>query len=330
MVRDRPSQVFNRSCGATMIRPIPLIILAGADRRPADLPPDGSDLHPLSGYKGATVRFDGRPLVEVVASRASESGGFGPIYLAGPKSAYGEVADWVQRIDTDGAFGENLRASVSAVRDRHPGSPVGFITCDVLPEPGPLKELLADYAALAPCDVWYPLVRAPRDQLGSSAWKPAYRIAPTDDSPPVRVLPGHLVIVDTEALRLDFIYGLFQIGYRTRNLSIGTRRAQMVRGLVGQLLYQDLLHLITLRPPTLTVSAMRAGIGASRELGRGTITRHRLEDAFRRLVVRRRHRKRFPKRRVEMPIVDMLSLAIDVDTREEVQDLGGELNDQPA
>ena len=62
---------------------------------------------------------------------------------------------------------------------------------------------------------------------------------------------------------------------------------------------------------------------AARQLRRGTVTRHNLENALRRILTTTRHRKRFPDRRVLLPIVDAMSIAIDLDTEEEAREQGG-------
>lgn len=304
---------------------IPIIVLGGSDRRTAELPDSGRDKHPISGCKGADILIDGRPMVESVVRRLDACGCFGPVYLAGPSQAYRHVRTTARLIDTDGTFGQNIRASLEAVRADHPGSPVGFITCDILPEVATLRGLMETYWRHAPCDLWFPLVRAPEDisALGEFAWKPVYRIVPREGEPPVRILPGHWVIVDPEALRLDFLYRLFQIGYRTRNRPINRRRAVMVRGLLLELLHQDLLHVLGLRLPTLTWTVLGSGISAAAALRDGRITRARLEDAMRRIFVKARHRKRYPERRILVPLVEGLSLALDVDTEEEARQIGG-------
>ena len=87
------------------------------------------------------------------------------------------------------------------------------------------KAVMADYSRQAPCDLWFPLIQAPEDQgeLGASAWKPVYRLVPGPGRAPVRILPGHLAVIDPGALRLNFLYRLVQLGYRTRNRSIRYR-----------------------------------------------------------------------------------------------------------
>jgi hypothetical protein len=235
----------------------------------------------------------------------------------------------VTLIDFDGTLGQNVRYGLEAVRAAHPGRPIGFITCDVLPDVETLGRLIEDYSRCAPCDLWYPLIHAPEDRrrLGASAWKPAYRIARREGEASLHVLPGHLVIIDPAALRLEFLYRLIQIGYSTRNRSIDARRGAMVRGVVLALLYQDLQHLLSLRAPTLTWSVLRVGLRAARRLRDGTATRREMERALRAIFVTSRHRRRHPERRIELPIVEGLSLALDIDTLEEARAAGADVRD---
>jgi len=311
---------------------IPIIILGGSDRRPAELPASGRDKHPLSGYKGVDVILDGRPLIETIVERLESVGCFGPIHIVGPAGVYAGVRGSAELIDSDGAIGENIRTALEAVRRRHPGLPIGFITCDIVPEVETLRRLMADFERLAPCDLWYPLIRAPRDQqgLGASAWKPIYRVLYGDEADPVQVLPGHLAVVDPGALRLNFVYRLVQLGYRTRNRGHDVRRSVMIRGVIFELLLQDLLHLFRLRAPTLTWSVLRTALPAARRLYDGTISLGEVEAAVRRVFVTGRHRRKYPDRRVQMPIVEALSLALDIDTEEEARAMGGEFGSSNA
>lgn len=319
--------------GWTMKRdPIPVVILAGSDRQPPEMPAAGRDKHPLSGYKGVDVLIDGRPLVETLVDRLRDAGGFAPIYVAGPRSVYGHIGAPARLIEANDTFGKNIRTSLEYVRAGHPRSPIAFLACDVVPEVETLRTLLEHFHRHSPCHFWFPLIRAPedRERLGASSWKPAYRIAPEPGEPAVRVLPGHLVVVDPDALRRLFVYRLMQLGYRTRNRSITYRRGVMVRGVVFELLFQDLRHLLAFRPPTLTWTVLSAGISAARELKAGTVTRAKLEDALCRVLITHRYRKRYPERRVLLPIVEGLSLALDIDTEEEAREMGGDLSSRSA
>jgi hypothetical protein len=307
---------------------LPMVILGGSDRKSSRLPDGSEDKHPLSGYKGVDIRLGGRPMVEVIVERLRTVGSFDPIYIAGPVKAYDQVRCPASLIDANGGFGQNIQTAMDFVRAAHPDHPIGFLTCDVLPETDSLRGLMADYGRSAPCDLWFPLVQAPeeKERLGASSWKPLYSIAPEEGAPVMRILPGHLVVVDPAALRLKFLYHLFQMGYRTRNRPIDRRRSVMVRSLLMGLLFQDLLHVLGLRFPALTWTVLRAGITAARELRDGTITRARLENFLREIFVKYRHRKRFPDRRVVLPMVDVLWLAKDIDTEEEARELGGDLS----
>ena len=132
-------------------------------------------------------------------------------------------------------------------------------------------------------------------------------------------------MVDPGALRLAFLYRLLQLGYRTRNRSIRYRRGVMVRGVLGALLYQDFLHLLSLRAPTTAWTVLTAGLTAGRGLKRGTIPRIELEDAVRKIFVTGKHRKQYPLRAALLPLVEGLSLALDIDTVEEARAMGGDI-----
>jgi len=311
---------------------LPIVILGGSDRRPVRLPDRGRDKHPLSGYKGVDVRIGDRSLVETVIDRIERSGRFHPINVVGPQSIYAPLRPRCGLIDSDGSFGDNIRIALRTLRERHPGRPIAIITCDVLPDVDTLRTLMDDYHAHAPCDIWFPMILAPDDRgaLGASAWKPAYRIVPREGEEAVKVLPGHLAVVDPAGLRKKFVYRVIQLSYRTRNRPIEHRGSVLVRGVVLELLYQDLLHLLTLNAPTLTWSALRIGIGGVRELRDGRVTRARLEERMRSILITSRHRRRYPHRRVRFPIVEGLSLALDIDTEEEARAAGGQVEERSA
>ncbi len=298
---------------------IPIIVLGGSDRTPVRLPDDARDEHPLSGYKGVDLRIGDRPVVEIVVERLEASGEFGPIYVAGPASAYGRVRTRAGLIDTNGTFGGNIVGSILEVRSRHPGAPVAFTTCDILPEVEALRHAMAEWRRRAPCDLWFPVIRVPGDRrlLGASSWKPLYRVVPERGQPPVELLPGHLIVTDPEALRLRFIDRLLDAGYRTRNRSIAYRLVVLVGGLGGGILYHDALHVLGGRLPTLTRDTVGAAIRTSLKLRRGRATLADLEDATWTIFIKKRHRDRHPERRSARPVLDGLSLALDIDTEEE-------------
>ncbi|MCP3980850.1 MAG: NTP transferase domain-containing protein [bacterium] len=309
----------------TQSAPVPVVILGGADSRPAALPEEGRDKHPLRGYKAMDVQIGGRPLIDTVIDRLRASGGFDPIYVAGPRDVYGERRPHAEIIDTDGAFGDNIRAAIEHCRVRHPGQPIGFITCDVVPDVETLESVLEHFRRHRPCDLWFPMIQAPDDPelLGASQWKPEYVISSESGDRQTKVLPCHLAIADPESLRLAFVYKLFDLAYRTRNRPVMYRRGIIVRKLLFALLWQDLRHILGLRAPTLTWTLIRTGTDAARGLKSGRITRKRLEDATRTLFVKNAHRRKHPGRRMVLPIVEGLSLALDIDTVEEARAAGG-------
>ena len=181
---------------------------------------------------------------------------------------------------------------------------------------------MADWSRRTPCDLWFPLIRAPRDRnlLGASAWKPVYRVVPERGRPPEEILPGHLLVADPDAIRLRFIQRLLDAGFKTRNRSILYRLVTGVGGLVGGIVVHDLLHVLGGRLPTLTRDTIGAGAVASMKLRKGRATIEEIENATRSIFVKRKHRRRYPERRAALPILDGLSLALDIDTEEEARE----------
>jgi hypothetical protein len=303
-------------------RKIPLIILGGSDRKPAALPPQGRDLHPLSGCKGLDVRIGGRCLIEHLVDRLTSTGVFDPIWVAGPAASYRRLAASIEVIDTDRDFGGNIRASLETVMRSCPGREVGFTTCDILPNPAELAALLEDYFGGGPSDLWFPLILADDQLLGASDWKPRYRIAPEEGEPLTAVLPGHLTIFDPASLNLSLMYRLFELAYRSRNRPMRYRRSYVMRGVLWNLLREDFANLLALRLPTMTLDLVRSGWTITNGLRTGKLTRPQMEHAMRRVFVKRSHRLSHPDRGVRMPFLRAMSFARDIDTVEEARALG--------
>lgn len=300
---------------------IPLIVLAGGDPDPGTLP-EGAENHPLAGGKGMDLRLGDRPLIDHLLERLRDCGGFDPIFIAGPRRVYGAQRQGAEVIDTDGTFAENIRMATRVVGDRAPGEPLAYITCDVLPEVEELRVLLDDYRAHAPLDFWFPVVVAPerKEELGASAWKPQYRIMPRDGGEPRRVLPGHLLIADPWVNYQDLTNACFELAYRSRNRKIVYRLGLMIRSVLFLLLRQDLQRLRRLRPPVRTVTALSNGIRLALRLRDGVIRQDELEERLSRIYIHRRHRRRHPDRQGRMALFETLSLAKDIDTREEAEE----------
>ncbi len=298
------------------------MVLGGSDRAPARLPPSGRSSRPLTGCKGVDLEISGRPLIREIVDRLRATGRFAEVFIAGPAHAYRDVVPGAALVDTDADFGTNIRAAVEAVRARHEEGPIAFSTCDILPTASDLEKSLQDFDREPDADIWFPIVEAPEDSkaLGASSWKPRYLL--NDGGRTVAVLPGHLAVVDPDAVRLRFMYRLLRTAYQTRNRSIGTRRSALLRRMLADILFHDVLHLFRLRLPTLTWDTVIAGLRGTRRLRDQTLTREELQRTLRKLFVKRSHRRRFPERRVRIPILHALSLARDIDTLEEAESIG--------
>jgi len=312
-------------------RQIPITILAGSDHSPGDLPESGAGLHPLAVYKGAEVELGGRHLIELLVDQIAACDGFGPITVAGPADVYANLdLGEVRWVDTNGSVATNLHAAIEEHRSRHePAVPMAMIAYDVVVSASELDQLRQLYEADQPCAMWLPAVRRPEDKaaLGPFAWKPSYTFrcsepgdanAAVDER--VRVLPGHLAIFYPQMLRLPLLYKLLDLAYRTRNHSVALRRRVMVRSMLGTLLLQDLRLLFSLHLPRLTVAVVSNGLRLARGLRRESLTLGGLEEAIGGMFLRvARNAWSGPGNGIRLPLVDILSLAEDIDTEEEAE-----------
>lgn len=307
--------------------PLPLILLAGGSRQYDQMPEEAGSHHPLAGYKAASLRLQGRPLIEHVCARFAACGAFAPIYVAGPEPIYGSFdLDDVRVFHTDGNFGDNLRRATEHVVARHPGLQVAYATADVLPSPDDLSLSLADFQAASPCSFWMLECREPKqsEALGSSTWKPKYWIRGDDDAKPVPTLPGHLVIADPEATRRHLLYEIFDIAYNTRNTSIEHRVWAVAVGILSLLLRADWRRLRERRSPTTTFDIVIHGLRFAFHLRRG-IDHRRMARLLGKIFLTREYRRGRPGELGRIAVLDVVSLARDVDTREEAHELGLEL-----
>lgn len=302
--------------------PLPLVIMAGRDAKGQPLP-EGCAAHWLAGYKAVEWLVDGEPLIATLIRRARATGHFDPIYVAGPAE---RLRPWVLDaivIDTDGELDTNIAAALAALRDQVKGS-VAFLASDILPSVACLNAAMALYAASRRSAVFLPLVRVPEQQerLGQSAYKPRYRLVESGglESP---VLPGHLLIVRPSAIRLNLVYALVRLGYRTRNQPVRQRTWRMLLGAIGFLLREDLRLLLGGKAPHLTLTVVRNALIVSRSLQQGRIGSHALARRLRAVLVRASYRLRHPRTAVLLPITELLDLAKDFDTVEEIEAVGG-------
>ncbi len=304
--------------------PIPLILLAGGSRRYEQMPEEGQAHHPLDGYKAASLQLAGKPMIEHVCARFRESGAFDPIYIAGPRDIYGGFElSGAEVIDTDGNFGDNLRNATEHVFAAHPESRVAYATADVLPSLADLKTATDDYERCSPCSFWMLECRSPeqKQELGSSSWKPKYWIRGDHDSKPVPTLPGHLVIALPKAVRRQLLYDIFEIAYSTRNTSIGYRFRVVTIGIFTRLLQADWRRLRRFQPPTVTLEILGNGTRFALHLKRG-IDHGLMARLLGRIYLRRDYRRQHRGEIGRVAVLDVLTLAKDVDTREEARELG--------
>ncbi len=263
-------------------------------------------------------------MIEHVCARFRQSGCFDPIYVAGPQQVYADFElSGAEVIDTDGNFGDNLRNATEHVVVTHPGSRVAYATADVLPTLADLETATSDYVNCSPCSFWMLECRAPeqKQDLGSSSWKPKYWIRGDHDQRPVPTLPGHLVIAPPEAVRRHLLYDIFEMAYSTRNTSIGHRFRVVTFGIFTRLLKADWQRLRSFRPPTVTLGILGNGTRFALHLKRG-IDHSLMARLLSRIYLRRTYRLEHPDERGRVAVLDVLSLAKDVDTREEAKELG--------
>ncbi|MEM9293028.1 MAG: hypothetical protein AAGD01_15210 [Acidobacteriota bacterium] len=301
--------------------PLPLVILGGRDRQPAELP-EGTTAHILSGYKGMNLQIGGEPLIAAVVRRYRSSGAFDPIWVAGPREIYGEAVAGAEVIDTDGHLAANLRATLHHLWNAGFSGALAFSSCDVLPEVDELHILLEDYHAHAPSDYWMPQIRVPEDPslLGASQYKPRYGLKTSRSSEPVDVLPGHLVIMRPEGFRYELLFAYFEAVYVTRSTPLRRRVVIMGLRLLFYMLRKDFKTLLTGGGPGMTYECGRHGYAIARRLPREELTFEQLAYLVSRCFVRRSQRRQHPSWRGRMPLFDALSLAKDIDTEEEAQE----------
>ena len=300
---------------------MPLIVLAGRTPETSRLPDGVTDRQVLSGCKGAELILAGRPLVAHVIERMRAVDAFDPVVLSGPASVYAPMNLDAQLLDTDASFGANIRNAVEQVHADYPDKPVAFITCDVLPEKSELEAALDDYHQGRETDLWFPLIRyGDASTLGSSDWKPRYSVTPEPGEKPVSVLPGHLVIVRPAAIRRRFLYRLMNVTYNTRNRPVLYRTWMMFSRLAGAMTREDMAAILEGRLPKLWYRVLRDGITASFSLSRGGIPVSELERVTDNILIWPHRRRQWPQRGVRASLLDALSLARDIDTREEARE----------
>jgi hypothetical protein len=296
-------------------QPLPAVILAGSDRKPAPVPGGAEGCTFLVGYKGADVRIHGRPLIQVLRDRMLQSGCFSLVMVAGPRRVYEPLAPGAV-IDTDGDLGANLRRIFRHFRW---AKRLCIVACDVLPSREEFQALMKLWQEQGNPDIWFPIVEV-ATALGASNWKPRYGVKASPEAPPRFFLPGHLAVLRLKAVRRRFLCKLASLLYRLRNRELEDRRRVMTGFIVGDLLGQDLMNLMHFRLPTLTWKVLSQGWRIYSRLRKGKLTLEDFQYALRQIVIRTRYRR---QSRVVITPTTFYSLARDMDTVGEVTDAGG-------
>ncbi|MDF1810584.1 MAG: hypothetical protein P1V20_00140 [Verrucomicrobiales bacterium] len=311
------------------MQPIPITILAGSDHRPGPLPKDGPELHSLGVYKGAEVTVKERPLIDLLIEQIEKSGSFSPITIAGPSEVYTPLNLNATIVDTNGSVATNLRAAMENHQERFGDQPIALLAYDVLVQAHELDELRQKYEQQSPCAIWVPFVEMPtkKEELGAFGWKPTYGMYPEKGAEKIQVLPGHLAIMQPSQMRLRLLYRLLDLAYKTRNHSVATRRKVMLRSVLGNLISEDFRALMKFHAPNLMVSVISNGLLIANQLRRGELTIPELEKAIGSIFLKPGAHSKRPGEGVRHPVVDILSLAEDVDTEEEAAGLEEEIGD---
>jgi hypothetical protein len=122
-------------------------------------------------------------------------------------------------------------------------------------------------------------------------------------------------------LRLDLLYRIFELAYRTRNRPTRFRRTYVIRKALLTLLGRDLSGLLAGRLPVVTWEMITQTLILLRKLLTTGVDQREMEDRLTRVWVRRSCRRLHPERRGRVLISDVLSLACDVDTEEEAREI---------
>lgn len=300
-----------------MTEPIPILILAGSDRRRGPVHPELHADDMLSGYKGALPLPWGKCVAAELVDRFRATGRFADPLIVGPRSVYGSLVD-CEIIDVEGTLVDTLRSVRRHTARRIPaGTPIAVSACDILPTPREISRLLeTGYDSHPGCGFWWQMITAEPGELGASAWKPRYAIQAEDGATPQTAYPGHLVIYRPEQLRVDLLIRLLALAYRYRNRPLSKRVLPMLARGVGMLAMQDLRNLTIGQLPVLTFSIPWHILSAYAEFRRQSLTVSSFERHLGRILLHRRFRR--AERPVVVTLSNILSFAQDIDSRAEL------------
>lgn len=300
---------------------LPLIILAGSDRRRGSVPRGMHAGDMLRGCKGALPLANGKVLVGELIDRVEQSGRFRQPILIGPARVYQDLELGCEIVDVEGNFADTLDRTVEAIRERYPmHSPVAVCACDILPTAKELAMLLeTNYDSVGSCVFWGQLIQAEASEMGAGSWKPSYALR-AQGVGMIHLYPGHLVILRPEALRFEVTTRLLHLAFRHRNQPLWRRAIGMnLRGL-GMLAWQDLRNLARFQMPRLTFSIPYNCLSAYFRYSRGSLSIAEFEEVFTKTFVHRDFYHSAGNHPVVFVVTRILSLAKDIDTQAELDE----------
>jgi hypothetical protein len=301
---------------------MPILILASSDPQPGTAPDGLSSEAMLTGPKGTLPLRSGRCMAAELIARIRRSERFGEPLLLGPRSWYAGKVD-CEIVHVAGTLIDTLRQMMNVVQARVPdGEPFAVTPCDILPSADDLQRLMDnDYAPHADAMFWWQLVQGERVSMGAGAWKPAYRLPSGPGQPPLSLYPGHVVIARAGSLRFPLMNRLLELAYRYRNRVLNKRYIGITCGGLGTLMAQDLRNLARWQLPVLTVTVPFYGLRGYLRYRRGTATLRDVEHFLAIAFLHRKFHQAAGGRPVVITVSSLLSLAKDIDTQAELDEV---------
>ena len=298
---------------------LPIIILAGGNDRLETVPDGLTAADVLRGFKGAVRLPSGRCIADELVQRVRESGRFEAPVLVGPRRVYGDLVD-CEIVDTSGDLLSTITAYTGLMTRRYPDRPVAVSACDILPTAMEFRELLDGlYRPYADSGLWWQLIAAEPAEMGASSWKPSYLIRPARDEPPLNLYPGHLLILRSGAVRLDWFNRFLMLAYRFRNRSVYERTVRITLRVLGLWLADDIRRVASLRWPGRVVAAPYGIFRTYFRYSRGSLTVPELAAELARQIMVPDGTP--PAHSAAMVVTRIRSFAKDIDTRQELEEI---------
>jgi hypothetical protein len=301
---------------------MPILILASSDPSPGTAPDGLSPEAMLTGPKGTLPLRSGRCMAAELIARIRSSERFADPVLLGPRSWYAGKVD-CEIVHVAGPLIDTLRQMMQVVQERIPdGQPFAVTPCDILPSADDWRQVMDnEYAPHSDAMFWWQLVQGERATMGAGAWKPAYRLPAGPSQPHLSLYPGHLVIARAGALRFPLMNRLLELAYWYRNRVLNKRYVGITCGALSTLMGQDLRNLARWQLPLLTVTVPFYGLRGFFRYRRGTATLRDVEHFLAIAFLHRRFHHAAGGRPVVIAISSLLSLAKDIDTQAELDEV---------